>query len=140
MNHAAIMTVFKMELMNFMVRSNFLKIATKNKWFFPNQAINVQFYRPLKMFQKAVVHTIISHVDEKYIYLEQKIIRNGKPMDSCFVNALAKKRRDTVPTSQIMEALKIDLRDVPSKRHQLFTLFEDKNTKMKEKIIDDWEV
>lgn len=54
MNHAAIMTVFKMELMNFMVRSNFLKIATKNKWFFPNQAINVQFYRPLKMHKKAI--------------------------------------------------------------------------------------
>ncbi len=106
MNHAAIMTVFEMGRADFMVRTNFFKIATKNKWFFPNQAIDVQFYRPLKIFQKAKVYTKVSFVDDTYFYIEQKIIRNGKPMAACFANALVKNGRKTIPTSQIIEAMK----------------------------------
>lgn len=138
MNHAAIMTVFEMGRADFMVRTNFFKIATKNKWFFPNQAIHVQFYRPLKMFQKAKVYTKISFVDETYFYIEQKIIRNGKPMASCFANGLAKKGRETIPTSLITEALKIKPNEVPKEKHNLITMFNDKNKAMTEKIIDQW--
>lgn len=140
MNHAAIMTVFEMGRADFMVRTIFFKIATKNKWFFPNQAINVQFYRPLKMFQKAKVYTKMSFVDETYFYIEQKIIRNGKPIASCFANGLAKKGRDTIPTAEIIKALKIDSNDVPSEKHNLIYLFKEKNDKMTEKIIDNWKL
>ena len=138
MNHAAIMTVFEMGRADYMVRTNFFKVATKNKWFFPNQAINVQFYRPLKMFQKAKVFTRMSFVDETYFYIEQKIMRNGKPIASCFANGLAKKGRDTIPTSEIIKALKIDSKDVPTVEHALISMFKEKNNKMTEKIIDDW--
>lgn len=140
MNHAAIMTVFEMGRADFMVRTNFFKIATKNKWFFPNQAISVQFYRPLKMFQKGTVYTKMSFVDETYFYFEQKIMRNGKPIASCFANGLAKKGRETIPTSEIIKALKIDSNDVPTDKHALISLFEGKNEKMTKKIIDDWKL
>jgi len=140
MNHAAIMTVFEMGRVDYMVRTNFFKIATENKWFFPSQAISVQFYRPLKMFQKAVVYTRMSYVGEKYFYLEQKIMRKGKPVASCFANGLAKKGRDTIPTAEIIKALKIDPKDIPTKLHDLISVFEEKNRKMTEKIIDNWEI
>ncbi len=140
MNHAAIMTVFEMGRADYMVRTNFFKIATKNKWFFPNQAINVQFYRPLKFFQTAVVYTKMSYVDETYFYIEQKIMRNGKPIASCFANGLAKKGRETIPTAEIIKALKIEPEDVPSERHPLIAIFKDKNAKMTEKIIDHWDI
>ena len=140
MNHAAIMTVFEMGKADYMVRTNFFKIATKNKWFFPNQAISVQFYRPLKMFQKAQVYTRMSFVDESLFYIEQKIMRHGKPVASCFANGLAKKGRTTIPTSEIVKALHIEDIDVPSDKHSLIGLFEAKNDKMTEKIIDQWQV
>jgi acyl-CoA thioesterase FadM len=140
MNHAAIMTVFEMGRADFMVRTNFFKVATENKWFFPNQAISVQFYRPLKMFQKGVVYTKMSYVSESHFHLEQKIIRNGKPIASCFANGLAKDGRDTVPTAEIMKALKIDPKDVPSIRHDFISLFDDANIKMTKKIIDEWQI
>ena len=138
MNHAAIMTVFEMGRADYMVRTNFFKIATQNKWFFPNQAISAQFYRPLKMFQKAKVYTKMSFVDDTYFYIEQKIMRNGKPVASCFANGLAKKGRETVPTAEIIKALKIDFKDVPAEKHQLVSMFQEKNDKMTEKIIDNW--
>lgn len=140
MNHAAIMTVFEMGRADYMVRTNFFKIATKNKWFFPNQAINVQFYRPLKRFQKATVHTRMGYVDEKFFYIEQKIMRNGKPIAASLANGLAKKGKETVPTSQIIEALEILPEEVPNKKHEIISLFNDKNAVMTEKIIDNWKI
>ena len=140
MNHAAIMTVFEMGRADFMVRTNFFKVATENKWFFPNQAISVQFYRPLKMFQKGVVYTKMSYVSETHFHLEQKIIRNGKPIAACFANGLAKAGRDTVPTADILKALKIAEKDVPRIQHDFISLFDDANIGMTKKTIDEWEV
>ena len=140
MNHAAIMTVFEMGRADFMVRSNFFKVATRNKWFFPNQAINVQFYRPLKMFQAASVYTKMSYVDDTWFYFEQKIIRNGKPVAACFANGLAKKGRETIPSSEIIKALGLEVKNVPSQRHELIDMFNEKNEKLTEKIIENWSI
>ena len=67
-------------------------------------------------------------------------MRNGKPIASCFANVLAKKGRETIPTSEIIKALKIDSNDVPTDKHALISMFKGKNEKMTEKIIDDWKL
>jgi acyl-CoA thioesterase FadM len=138
MNHAAIMTVFEMGRIDFMVRTGFFRIATKNKWFFPSQAIDVQFYRPLKLLQKATVLTRLSCIDEHFFFVEQKILSGGKPVASCFANGIAKKGRETVKTSEVLNALQIDPMDLPSDRPRLAALFEDKNREMTARIIDRW--
>lgn len=137
MNHAAIMTVFETGRLDLMVRSNFFKAASKNKWFFPSQAISVQFYRPLKVFQKAEIHTKISYVDEKWIYVEQKIERKGKIVAACIVKNTIKKGRETIHTSKIMEALTI--KNVPSQKYDLIKTYEQENVQMNEKLVDSWD-
>ena len=137
MNHAAILTVMEVGRIDFMVRTDFFKIANKNKWFFPSQALSVQFYRPLKTFQKAELQTKLSYVDEKWIYLEQRIIRNGKEVAACLVKSTIKKGRETVPTSEIIKALNIN--KVPRIKSKLIESYEIENEQMNNKIIDQWE-
>jgi len=137
MNHAAIMTVLETGRIDLMVRSNFFKVATKNKWFFPSQAISVQFYKPLKLFQKADIHTRISYVDEKWIYVEQKIERKGKIVAACIVKNTIKKGRETIPTSEIMKALQIE--EVPRFKYDLMKTYELENAQMNEKLVDNWD-
>ena len=136
MNHAAIMTVFETGRLDLMVRSNFFKVASKKKWFFPSQAISVQFYKPLKLFQKAHIHTRISYVDEKWIYVEQKIERNGKIVAACLVKNTIKKGRETIPTSEIMKYLNIDT--VPTNKYDLINTYERENNQMNEKLVENW--
>ncbi|GAA4884167.1 hypothetical protein GCM10023311_03120 [Flaviramulus aquimarinus] len=136
MNHAAIMTVLETGRLDLMVRSNFFKVASKHKWFFPSQAISIQFYRPLKVFQKAEIHTRISYVDEKWIYVEQKIQRKGKIIAACLVKNTIKKGRKTIPTSEIMKALHID--HVPRHKYELMKTYEIENSQMNEKLVDNW--
>lgn len=136
MNHAAIMTIMEIGRVDFMVRTNFLKLANKNKWFFPSQAINVQFYRPLKMFQKAELHTRLSFIDEKWIYIEQKILRNKKDVAACLVKSTIKKGRETVPTSEIIDAL--DIKEIPKAKYQLIETYELVNEQMNERLNKSW--
>ncbi|WP_298900088.1 acyl-CoA thioesterase [uncultured Psychroserpens sp.] len=137
MNHAAIMTVLETGRIDLMVRSNFFKVATKNKWFFPSQAISIQFYRPLKVFQKADIHTRISYVDEKWIYVEQKIERKGKIVAACIVKNTIKKGRETIPTSEIMKELQLE--KVPTFKYDLMKTYELENAQMNEKLVDNWD-
>ncbi len=136
MNHAEILSVMETGRIDFMVRTNFFKIAKKNKWFFPSQAISVQYYRPLKVFQKAELLTRISFVDEKWIYTEQKITRNGEEIAACLVKSTIKKGRKTVPTIEIMKALNIT--EVPNVKHKLIETHELENKQMTEKLVDHW--
>lgn len=122
---------------DFMVRIDFFKIANKNKWVFPSQALSVQFYRPLKTFQKAELQTKLSYVDDKWIYLEQRIIKNGKEAAACLVKSAIKKGRETVPTSEIIKALNIN--KVPRVKSKLIESYEIENEQMNNKIIDQWE-
>ena len=136
-NHASIMTIFETGRLELMVRSNFFKVASKNKWYFPTQAISVQYYRPLMLFYKAELYTRISFVDEKWIYVEQKIERHGKIVAACIVKNTIKKGREIVPNSEIMKALNID--NLPSNKYDLIKTHELENIQMDEKLVSNWD-
>ncbi len=135
-NHAALLTIMETGRLDFMVRTNFFKVAAKNKWFFPSQAISVQFYRPLKVFQKAELQTKVSFVDEKWIYTQHKIVRKGKVIAVSLAKNTIKKGRETVPTAEIMKALNIQ--KVPAEKHELIKTHELENAQMNELFIDKW--
>ena len=136
MNHAAILTIMETGRLDLMVRSKFFKIASKNNWYFPSQALSVQYYRPLKIFQKAQLHTRISFIDEKWIYVEQKIVRKEKIVATCLVKSTIKKERKTVPASEIIKLL--DIKNVPSAKYDLIKTYELENIQMNERLVDNW--
>ena len=136
MNHASILTAMETGRIDFMVRINFFKTAIKNKWFFPSQALTVQYYKPLKMFQKAELLTRLSYVDEKWFYIEQKIIRNGRDIAAGLVKSTIKKGRKTVPTSEILNMLNV--KEVPRKKSKLIEVYEMENDQFNIELIDKW--
>jgi acyl-CoA thioesterase FadM len=117
MNHSAMLTVMEMGRIDFMVRSGFHKLARKKKWYYPIGGINVQFFRPLKLFQKANLITRVFYVDEKWIYIEQKIIRNNRDIAFCIVKSTIKKGKETISTNYIAKALKIN--ELPTQGEQI---------------------
>lgn len=138
MNHAAIMTVMEAGRVDMMVRCNFFKIASKNKWFFPSQAISVQFYRPLKVFQKAQLYSRIAYADEKWIYSEQKIMRNGNIIATCVAKSTIKKGRESVPVSELIQ--KLNIGNFPSEKHEYIKSHEKENEQIKQSLVDHWDV
>ena len=125
MNHAAMMTVMETGRIDFMVRSGFFKLARKKKWFFPSRSISVQFIRPLKIFQKANLITRIFYIDEKWIYIEQKINRNEKDIAICVVKSTIKKGKETISPYEIAKELKMG--EFPKEGKEVIESYEKEN-------------
>jgi acyl-CoA thioesterase FadM len=105
MNNAAMMVVLEMGRLDLIMRSGFYKLALKSKWYFPTRSFNIQFLRPLKVFQKAQLRTRVFYMDERWIYMEQKIVRGQKDIAICISKNTVKKGRETVSTAKIAKAL-----------------------------------
>ncbi|GAA4312785.1 hypothetical protein GCM10023115_30900 [Pontixanthobacter gangjinensis] len=136
MNNASFMTVFECGRLDAMLRSGFFKIALKNKWYFPSQAVSVQFFRPMKFLQKACVYSRICYIDEKWIYIEQKILRKDKLIAACLVKNTVKKGRETVPPFRMMQAMQVD--KYPVDEIELIKLHERETQEMKTRLEHDW--
>ena len=128
MNHAAMMSVMEMGRIDFMVRTGFFKLAQKNKWYFPSSNIQVAFFRPLKMFQKASVVTRVFNINERWIYLEQKIMRGEKLVASCVVKSTVKKGRQQLNIPEIVQQLDIGV--APQEGDELIFYIEKANEHM----------
>jgi acyl-CoA thioesterase FadM len=105
MNHAAILTVMEAGRIDLMVRTGFYQLARRKKWYFVSAAVHAQFMRPLKVFQKAELHTKLFHVDPEWIYIEQKIVRGGKNIANCIVKSKVKQGRENISTEVVFKEL-----------------------------------
>ena len=134
MNHAAMMTVMEAGRIDLMVRTGFFNLARKHKWYFPSSAISVQFIRPLKIFQKAELLTRVFRVNDKWIYIEQKITRMGKDIAICIVKGTIKKGRDTMEMKTVIDALHESA--PPFEGEALVSAFETENRLLRERLCD----
>ena len=125
MNHAAMMTVMEMGRIDYMMRTGFFKLARRKKWYFPIRSISAQFIRPLKLFQTANLITRVFHVDESWIYIEQKIIRKGKIIAICIVKGTVKKGKISVSTHEISKELEIG--ELPTEGKNIIDSYEKEN-------------
>lgn len=133
MNHAAMMTVFEAGRIDYMVRTGFFKLARKSKWYFPITSISVQFFKPLKTFQKAELTTRVFHMAEHFVYLEQKITRLGKDIAICFVKCKVKSGRDNVSTQEIATLLNAE--SIPVESKEIIELFEQTDEALRNKLL-----
>ncbi|MES2430990.1 MAG: acyl-CoA thioesterase [Bacteroidota bacterium] len=134
MNHAAMMTVFETGRIDYMVRTGFFKLARHKKWYVPIASINVQFFRPLKVFQKAVLTTRVFHMTEHFIFMEQKITRSGKDVAICMVKCKIKSGRENITTQEVLNFL--NAKNIPAESKELVELFEKQDKAFKEKFFE----
>lgn len=132
MNHAAMITVMESGRMDFMVRSGFFKLAIKNKWYFPLKNISVEFFRPLKLFQKAELITKVLYGDEKWIYIEQRIVRHGKTVAIGISKNTVRKGKEILSPIELAKAL--NLGDFPCHRKQTIDSYEKANNLVFEQL------
>lgn len=132
MNHAAMLTVFESGRIDLMVRTGFFRVARQKKWFFPSSSISVQFFRPLKAFQKAHLLTRVLHISDYFIYTEQKIIRDGKDIALCIVKSKVKSGKENIHTQEILNLL--NAKNIPIEEKELIEQFERQDEAFKNKL------
>lgn len=77
-NNGRYMTLMDLGRLDLLLRNGSIRHLMREKWYPVLASCHVRFRRPLNLFQKFEIRTRIAAWDAKWIYLEQRILRDGE--------------------------------------------------------------
>ena len=105
MNHAAFLNVCEAARLDHMLRSGFFRRARERRWYMPMAAVNVQYRRPVRRFAKLEVVTRIAHWTDEDVWVEQRVLANGKIAIDLIARGVLREGRENVPMTEVVDAL-----------------------------------
>lgn len=112
MNHARYFNYLEAARWDLQIRSGFLILALKKGWIGPLGNVQLDFYRPLKLFQKFTVTTRFIACEEKWLYMLQQIWSNDKEIARGLIKTTIRKGRQNVPPSEYLTPLGFELENL----------------------------
>ena len=112
MNHAKYFNYLEAARWDLQVRSGFLKLALKKGWIGPLGHVQVDFLRPLKLFQKFEITTQFVRFDEKWLYIVQRIWSKDKEVARALVRSTIRKGFENIPPDQYLSPLGFKIEDL----------------------------
>lgn len=77
MNNGRYLTLMDLGRLDLLLRNGAIRHVMAQKWYPVLASCLIRFRRPLNLFQRFEIRTRIVTWDEKWFYLEQRILRNG---------------------------------------------------------------
>ena len=105
MNNGRFLTIMDLGRMDLLQRTGILKLAVKNKWMPIVGNAEIEFQRPLKLWQKYELHSRVSHWDEKWIYLEQTFYSKEKIIAIGIIKGLLRGKDGNIPPQHYIEII-----------------------------------
>jgi len=112
MNHAKYLNYLEAARWDLQVRSGFLKLALKKGWIGPLSQVQIEYYRPLTLFQKFEVTTQLVAFEEKWLYILQRVwktdIQGKKEVARALFRSTIRKGRENITPDQYIDPLGFD--------------------------------
>ena len=105
MNHAKYLNYLEAARWDLQYRSGFLKIALKKGWIGPLSHVELDYYRPLKAFDKFKITTQFIAFEEKWLYIFQRVWKGEKEAARAFIKSTIRKGRENIPPETYLEPL-----------------------------------
>lgn len=77
MNNGRYLTLMDLGRLDLLLRNGAVRHVVAQRWYPVLGGCVIRFRRPLNLFQRFEIRTRIVTWDEKWVYLEQRILRNG---------------------------------------------------------------
>jgi acyl-CoA thioesterase FadM len=110
-NNAAYLVFFEMARVDLQLRTGLVRLAAKRGWAAPTASLSVQFRRPLKRLQKFQVSARLAYWDEKWLYVEQRMARNGETIATALSKSMVIGKEGRIAPTALAEALGMSLAD-----------------------------
>ena len=101
MNNGRYLTLMDLGRIDLVIRSGTGKTVMKNKWKPMIASVMIRFRKGLKMFQKYELHTRILAWDNRFIYIEHKMIRQKQVVSVALVKGSFVGKKGPVPTDLV---------------------------------------
>lgn len=98
---------------DFMNRLSIFGKAFQRKWMPVLGGVNIRYHRPLHFLQQVELITRVVSWDEKWFYMEQRFVREGKPIATAYAKALFRGPEGSVPTAEVIGLIDAGLEPPP---------------------------
>jgi acyl-CoA thioesterase FadM len=105
MNNARYLNVMEMGRLDFSVRMGLMKIMRKNNWGFTVAGCSIRYRKRLTALQKFEVHTSVAGIDDRWLFVEQDIFRDGVQHTGALFRTAVISKQGLVPTKKIFEEM-----------------------------------
>ena len=105
MNHAKYLNYLEAARWDLQVRSGFLKLALRKGWIGPLGHVQLDYYRPLTLFQKFEVTTQFIAFEDKWLYILQRVWSKDKEVARALVKSTIRKGRTNITPEQYLDPL-----------------------------------
>lgn len=113
MNNGRFLTLLDLGRLDLLLRIGTLRTVLKNKWNPVLASAQVRFRRPLNLFQSFEIVTRILCWDEKWIYMEQRMIRGEDVVLHAYLRGVFVSKQGSVPITKLLRAMGIDREPPP---------------------------
>ena len=107
MNNGRYLTLMDLGRLDLLLHNGAMSHVLRNKWYPVLAGTQLRFRRPLNLFQKFEIRTRIVSWDFKWVYLEQKILRNGDLALQAYLKGVFVGPKGSVPITQLLELMGI---------------------------------
>lgn len=104
-NNAAYLTFFEMGRIDLQLRTGFARLALEKGWAAPMGSIVIQFRKPLRRFQKFRVTARVAYWDERWLYVEHRLERNGETVARALARSTIIGKEGRIAPSEAISAL-----------------------------------
>lgn len=103
MNNGRYLTLMDLGRIDLMMRTGMGRLAFKRKWMPVIASAMVRFRRSLLPFQAFELHSRLIAWDEKWFFVEQRVVRNGRTVTIGLVKGLIRRSGGFVPPSEVFD-------------------------------------
>jgi hypothetical protein len=86
-----------------LLRSALGKRVWQNKWSAVLGSATVRWRKPLNIFQKFTLHTQLLGWDEKWVYIDQRIIAEGEVVCHALVKGIFVSKTGSIPITEVLK-------------------------------------
>jgi YbgC/YbaW family acyl-CoA thioester hydrolase len=104
MNNAKYLNYMEAVRWGFMSHTGLFRIALRKKWITPISKIEINFLRPLKVFQQFEVSVQLVKAEERWFYFYQQFTSRGKSVAKALVKSTVRDSKGNVPPTEYMQA------------------------------------
>jgi acyl-CoA thioesterase FadM len=101
----AYLTYFEMGRVDLQLRTGFARLAMKMRWFAPTRSIVVEYWKPLRRFQRFQVFVKVLYWDDRWVYTEERIERNGSSIATALCKSTVLGRAGRIAPAAVASAL-----------------------------------
>ena len=108
MNNARYLNIFEIARWDLSVRAGLLEVMKKKRWGFVVAGLSIRYRKRLTALQKFEIQTRLAGMDERWLYVEQNIMRKGIQHTGVLFRTAVLSKGGIVPTEQLFDAMQLD--------------------------------